>query len=791
MFKTFFKTAVRNLSKNKFFTVLNVIGLALGMSLSLLFIALLFFLNRFDDFHPNKQRIYRVTTQVYDKQDNPRYASSPAALAQNLKNFAGVEQVVRINGSLYEDAVYGEKKIRMQGYFADPAFFKVFNFPLMKGNKATAITNPHTVVISESKAKKIFGTKEPLGQTLQLGGYGNFLVTGIFKDLPENTHFSFEAIASYSTLESHGQSGPAGKNEEWTSFKNSYVYFLLAAGSKPGNVERYLAQIAKDRYVKEDIKASFRLQALNKIVPGPELYDQIGPNWGYLGLFLIGLMTLIVLIPACSNYINLSISQSLERMKEIGVRKVMGGRKKQIIFQFIVESTTIVLVALLLSVLFSEIIRKEFLSQMVETSPIDLTPTWQTFTGFLLFALLIGAVTGFVPALYFSKISVLNALKGKELKTSGRSIFRKIVLTTQFVISLGFIMAVIIIMRQYQYSINYDLGFEQKNLLDVNLQNVDQQLFKNEFAKLPSVQAISMSSDILGTGSGEERFVKAGNRLDSIPVFSMSVDENFISNTKLDLLAGDNFSKNPSYNARSIIVNEEFVNTLNLKDPYAALNKLIVLSDDSVYRIAGVLKNFHFSGLKEVIQPFFFEYDPGKFNYANIKLVSGNLMGSLAGMETLWKKIGGESKFSGQLLSDEIREAYSFYKIIMKLWGFFGLLAITIACLGLLGTVSFTIKKRVKEISIRKVMGASAQNLVLLLSKDFIKLMIIASVITIPLVYFLMEHVLTNTQHYSVQIGFVEIIASLLIMMLFVLTTILSQALKAANANPADNLRSE
>ena len=166
-------------------------------------------------------------------------------------------------------------------------------------------------------------------------------------------------------------------------------------------------------------------------------------------------------------------------------------------------------------------------------------------------------------------------------------------------------------------------------------------------------------------------------------------------------------------------------------------------------------------------------------------------MGSLAGMETLWKKIGGESKFSGQLLSDEIREAYSFYKIIMKLWSFFGLLAITIACLGLLGTVSFTIKKRVKEISIRKVMGASAQNLVLLLSKDFIKLMIIASVITIPLVYFLMEHVLTNTQHYSVQIGFVEIVASLLIMMLFVLTTILSQALKAANANPADNLRSE
>ena len=791
MFRNFFKTAIRNLSKNKFFTILNVIGLALGMSLSLLYIALLFFLNRFDDFHANKERIYRVTTQVYDKQDNPRYASSPAALAQNLKDFAGVEKVVRINGSLNEDAVYGEKKIRMEGYFADPEFFEVFNFPLVKGNKASAITNPNTIVISESEAEKIFGNREPMGETLQIEGYGNFLVTGVFKNLPENTHFGFEALASYSTLRSPQQSGSADSKEAWKSFKNSYVYFRLRADSKPANIERYLAQIAKNRYAGEDIKASFKLQALNKIVPGPELYDQIGPNWGYLGLFLIGLMTLIVLIPACSNYINLSISQSLERMREIGVRKVMGGRKKQIIFQFIVESTTIVLVALVLSCLFSEIIRKDLLSQMVETSPIDLTPTWQTFIGFLLFALLIGAVTGFVPALYFSKISVLNALKGKELKTSGRSVFRKIVLTTQFVLSLGFIMAVIIMMRQYQYSVNYDLGFDQKNLLDVNLQNMDQQLFKNEFAKLPAVQRISMSSHILGTGSAATRFVKTDNQLDSIAVSSMSVDDNFISNMKLDLLAGRNFSNNQPENLRLIIVNEEFVNRLNLKDPFAALDKLVVSTDSSVYRIAGVLKNFHYSGLKEVIQPFYFEYNPGKFRYANLKLASGNAVGDLAAMENLWKKIGGESKFSAQLFSEEIREVYSFYKTIMKLWSFLGLLAITVACLGLLGTVSFTIKKRVKEISIRKVMGASSENLVLLLSKDFIKLMLIASIITIPLVYLIFDRLLTQAQHYSIQIGFIEIFSSLIIMMLLGLTAILSQTLKAANANPADNLRAE
>jgi len=791
MFRNFFKTAVRNLSKNKFFTVLNVIGLALGMSLSLLYIALLFFLNTFDNFHPHKERIYRVTSQVYDKQENPRYASSPAGLADKLNHFSGVEKVVRIHSSLYGDAVYGEKKIHVEGYFADPDFFEMFNFPFVKGNKATAITNPNSIVISENEAKKIFGDKQPMGEMLAIEGYGNFLVTGVFKNLPENTHFGCEAIASYSTLKSYEKAGSADTEEGWKSFRGSFVYFRLREDAKLVNVERYLDQIAKDRYQKQDTKASFKVQPLNKIVPGPELYDQIGPNWGYLGLFLIGLMTLIVLIPACSNYINLSISQALERMREIGVRKVMGGRKKQIIFQFIVESTTIVLVALVLSMLLSEIIRKNLLSQMVETSPIDLTPTVPTFIGFLLFALLIGTVTGLVPALYFSKIPALNALKGKELKTSGRSIFRKIVLTTQFIISLGFIMAVIIITRQYQYSVNYDLGFDQKNLLDVNLQNIDPQRFKNEFSKISSVQKISMSSHILGTGSTAKRFVRTADQLDSIEVSSMAVDDNFISNMKLDLLSGKNFSNNQQENSRMIIVNEEFVNRFNLKDPFTALDKSILLTDSSAYRIAGVLKNFHFSGLKEVIQPFFFEYNPDKYNYANLKLVTGDVVGSIEAMEKLWKKTGGEGKLTARLFSDEIKETYAFYKMIMRFWSFLGLLAITVACLGLLGTVSFTIKKRVKEISIRKVMGATSENLVLLLSKDFIKLMVIASVITVPAVYFLMDYVLTNTQHYSVPIGFVEIIASLFIMMFFVLTTILSQTLKAANANPADNLRSE
>ncbi|WP_207432510.1 ABC transporter permease [Sabulibacter ruber] len=792
MIKNFFKTAWRNLSKNKFFTILNVIGLALGMSLSLLFIALLAFLSRYDDFHPHKDRIYRVTTQLHDKKENPRFASAPVNLAQQLENnFTGIEKVVRIHRSLYGDALYGEKKIRLGGYFADPQFLEVFNFPLLKGNKATALTNPNSIVLSETVAGKIFNGKEALGEMIKIEGYGNFLVTGVAQDVPENSHMQFEALVSYASLVSHLGTSFLTKEENWKSFTDSFVYFRVSETTDPDNIQQALNGLAKQKYAKEQVKASFQLQALDDIVPGPQLYDSLGQTWDTLSLLLTGFITLVVLIPACSNYINLSISQSLERMKEIGVRKVFGAQKEQVFVQFIVESTTIVLVALLLSGMIYEVIRTDFISQMVETSPIDLSPTWLTFLGFFLFALLVGVIAGLVPALYFSKMSPVNALKGKEVKTSGRSIFRKVVLTTQFMLSLGFIMAVVIMLRQYQYSINYDFGFEQANVLDVELQNVDPQIFKNEYGKVPSVKRISLSSHLLGLEPAPERQLQILQQEDSVGAFSISVDEAFITNMKLELLAGNDFSEDKAENARLIIVNEEFVKKLKLKEPSAAIGRWLVLPEGKEVRIAGVLKDFHFADLKEAITPFFFEYDPATFQYANLKLESSDVAGSLTTMETLWKKIGGEGKFTAQLFSNEIKDAYDFYLMIMKLWGFLGLLAITVACLGLLGTVSFTIKKRYKEISIRKVMGASSLSLLLLLSKDFVVLMVVASVITIPVMYFMFTHLLASTQHYSIEIGFIEIFISVVIMMVLGLVTILSQTLKAANANPVVYLRAE
>lgn len=361
----------------------------------------------------------------------------------------------------------------------------------------------------------------------------------------------------------------------------------------------------------------------------------------------------------------------------------------------------------------------------------------------------------------------------------------------QFVLSLAFIMIVVIMVQQYRFSVKYDLGFQQEGMLNVDLQKAEPQLVKNEFEKLSFAQGISMSSHALGAGTVPGRYVKQAEKSDSIKVSAMSVDENFIANMGLTLVRGKNFTDNATANQRLVIINEVFAKKLSPDDAYGAIDQLIIMPDKREVKVAGIVKDFNYASLSSPIGSFLFEYAPKYFKYANIHLESTHLSQAFSEMEAAWKPIGKGDKFRSAFLSDQIRDAYGFYFMLVKIWGFFGLLAITIACLGLLGTVVFTIKNRVKEVSIRKVMGASSESLVYLLSRDFIILMIIASIITIPSVKYLMEWVMLHDQYYNVPIGAVEIGISLAIVLVLGMITVLSQTLKAANTNPVDNLRVE
>jgi len=794
MFKNYFKTATRNLSRHKFFTTLNVFGLALGMSLNLLFVAMVVFTFQFDNFHTNKDNIYRVITHVRDRQDNPSYASAPIGTAQLLKgNFTGVEKVVRIHQSANKEARYGNTTFSLKKYFVDAAYLSMFDFPLQQGNAATSLVKPNTMVITESAASRIFGGKDPMGELVFIEPFGEVMITGVANDMPKNTHLKVEALVSFATLISYNGASFTDDEKNWDNFYNAYTYVQLADNASPAPIEAFLNGVAKEKYKTPEFQASFELQPLEKIVPGPELDNDLGNEWSYQEILLMGVLPMLILLAACSNYVSLAVSQSLRRMKEIGVRKVMGGQKRQIFMQFVMESTIIMLLAVTLSYFFFEVIRDETLSITGELDFIDLNPTPGTFIGFLFFALLVGFVAGIVPALHFSKIGPTHALKGKEAQTKKGSRFtlRKVVITSQFILSLGFTMAIVIMVQQYRYSVNYDFGFDQERILNVDLQQADPQLVRNEFEKLSFVSLMSMSSHPLGAGDVPLLYVKQIDSPDSINANLMAIDENFITNMGLKLMLGRNFTSDAGENARLIIINEVFAKSLSPDDPSAALDQVLILPDKREVRVAGILKDFHYASLQSPIGNFFFEYAPANFRYANFHFQSTNERQAFVEMEEAWKPVGDGSRFKAQFLSDQISDAYSFYGRIVKMWGFMGLLAITIACLGLLGTVVFTVKNRVKEVSIRKVMGASSKSLVYLLSKDFIVLLATAGVITIPAVYILMELMLQEAQYYHAPIGVFDIIISLVVVSALGLTTIFSQTWKAANTNPVDNLRVE
>jgi putative ABC transport system permease protein len=795
LIQNYYKTAIRNMKKNRFFTILNVFCLSLGMSITLLFVALLAFITRYDDFHPKKDRIYRITSHVKDNEENPQFASAPAPLSHKLKDeFTGIETVAPFQTILSREVIYHEQRIANDGFFAGPEFLSVFNFPFVKGSVESALVNPNSIVITETEAERIFGAAEPMGETVVIEPYGDFVVTGVLKDVPKNSHISFRSLASYSTL--IALNGPTFMEQEegWQKFTNSYVYFVISEKSDAADVQGYLNKVAKDKYrTPTEYLAEFKLQHLSEIVPGPRLFNSVGGQWDYFSLILTGGIMLIILIPACANYVNLSISQSLNRMKEIGVRKVMGGQRKQIFFQFVTETVLTMFLALALSYLIFEAIRFEFL-RIIGDDLTDLNPTGLTILYFILFAILVGLVAGITPALYFSKINPVRALKGKPEQTRRGFQFpmRKVMITAQFILSMVFIMSVIIMLQQYRYSVNYDHGFQQRNILDVELQRINPEIVRNEFVGLSSVEKISMSSHVLGLDFDDENYVRVDDAHDSIPSAAISIDQNFISNMELKLLAGRDFSENASENRQFIIVNEELVKKLGVVELHAAIGSSLILQDGRAVRIGGVVKNFYHAGLTERIGCLYFIYDPSRFAFANLKLGSDDNVRDRAAIEAQWKKMGGETKFKAKFFADEVSDAYSFYFEVISIWGYLGLMAITVSCLGLLGTVVFTMRNRLKEVSIRKVVGASSQGLVYMLSKDFIILMLIASVITVPGVYLAFtKWLLPSLQHYAKPVGYLEVVVGMLVVAGLGLSTILSQTLKAANTNPVDNLRAE
>lgn len=786
MIQNYLKIAVRNIYRHKYFSLINVAGLSIGMSVSLLLISLLSYVNSYDNFHEKKENIYSISSHRTEGIEEYDLSSSPVALADKIKNeFATAKQVVRINSSFIGEVVLKNENLPLRGYYVDPQFLSLFTFELIEGNSSLVLNQANSIVLTESAANKLFSTTDAVGKVVEMKDLGSFQVTGLMKDHPKNSHLRFEALVSYSSLPVISSS----TEEQWTNYRNQYVYVNLPDKASVSKMQDYLNSISGNAYSSYPVKATFQLQELDGLVK-KDLMNAPGPKWEASGFWIFGLISLLILLPACFNYTNISIARALKRSKEIGLRKTMGGLKDQIFFQFLMETIVITMISLIGALLLFLMARAEFQSMLVDASATDLSLTVKSVSLFVLFALLTGTIAGLSPAFYFARLNPIQALKSQSQgKVFSGMRLRKILTTFQFALTFGFILCLVVLGRQYRHSLNYDFGFHRENILNVDLQDANAQTLKTEFSKIASVQSVSLSSGTLGVGAPSTTVHYTVNN-DSVEVAQLFIDDQFIQNFGLKLIAGTDFKDEKFSVEKEIIVNEEFLKAFKIADAESAIGQTYKVGNQEL-KIAGVLKNFHFASLLVRIEPFFFRMNPNEYSVVNLSIVSDDTHASLSAIEKVWRSIEQDRKFEARFFDDELNQAYDFYEVLLKVVGFLGLLALSVSLLGLLGMVVYTSEGRTKEVGIRKVMGASTWNITYLLSKEYLRLMIIASILALPLAVLFMDKILASQQHYSIKLSVWDIVLSMIILMIFGLSTIASQTFRTASANPAETLKCE
>lgn len=783
MFRNYLTVASRSLYQHKYFSLLNVFGLAIGMSVSLMLIALISYVKTYDDFHEHRAHIYTVTSERTEGVDQYAYATAPVLLTEPLAQHPDVRRAVRIRAGFDETVKRVQGTVPLRGYYVEPSFLEVFSYRITQGNAAVALSKPNQVVLTESAALRLFNATDVLGKTLELEPSGLLEIGAVMKDHPINSHLKFDVLVSYATLPEPS----ASVKDQWMNYGREYVYVWLREGATTDRVQAELDQLAQRTYSGLPIKAVFAMQHLSDIAMGPDYRQAIGPKWEMSGMIVFIVVALMILLPACFNYTNISIARALKRAKEIGLRKTMGGQQHQIFFQFITETVVITLVALGVGILIFLLARSEFKSLLAASSALDLSLTPRMLLWFFLFALGAGLVAGVFPALYFGALNPIQALKNKVHGRSSAMRVRKVLTVMQFTLSFGFILALVVFTRQYRYSVGFDFGFDKSNIVNVPLKGADPARVRNEFAQLASVQQITFASNVLGMGYSKTWIKSPGN--DSLEVAQIFIDPQYLQTFRLTLLAGTNFSDEAWQREQGIIVNEEFLKAYEITHPAEALGRTFDV-DSTTLQVIGVVKNFHFATLRLPIDKFFFRLHPNQYAYAHVRVQPNDPYTLFSELEKRWKNVS-DQPFSARFFEHDIEEAYSMYKTLIKIIGFLGLLALSISLLGMLGMVVYTSETKAKEVGIRKVMGASVYGITFLLSKDYLRLMLLAVLIGAPVTAALFSWFMPYIQYYSVRLNGWDILWATLVLASLGLATIASQTYRTAMANPAETLRAE
>ncbi|AEI49478.1 ABC transporter permease [Runella slithyformis] len=803
MIGSYIKTSKRNLMRNKLFSFINIVGLAISMSVGLLLIAFVLDLHSYDRFHTKGDRIYRITNVLTsNREQSSKFASTSIKAGKLIREkVTGIEEVAILR-DFSQDAKVDNTILPVKGFWAEPSMLRIFTFPMLEGNPDTALKDPYSIVLTEAAAKKLFGNEPALGKAIQFDSL-NYRVTGIMKDIPFFSHIHFEALVSFSTAE---QLNRNDKNfEQWSNMSLNYVYLLLPSTADIASIRSQFTAIAKEENrVEESSFIQLELLPLYNIVVGENLRDMrgsVGPHMPPVMLWIVGGLALVVLLSACFNYTNLSIARGIRRFKEVGLRKAIGAGKSQVWQQFLAEAIMISLAALFLSFFLFLLLRPQLISlapEMQRTVKLDLTPAM--IIAFLLFSVTVGVAAGFMPALFFSKVSAISALRNvSSVKVFKRLTIRRILVVVQYTVTLIFITTTAIGYVQYKNILEFDLGFKTENILNINMQGNKSDAFFRELSEMPEVTALSKSLIITAVGNAWGGFMKYKDSRDSALVLTNHIDENYLALHEYKLIAGENFRARPTTTAAAteVIVNQQVLKRFNIgnKNPEKAIGEEITFSSFHGTRrmtIIGVMKDFHYGKVDNLIEPTAFMFrTPDDRTIINAKIRSNDMPATLAKIESAWKKFDRVHPFQAKFYDEEIEEAYSEFSVMIKIIGFLSFLAISIASMGLFGMVAFTTETRLKEISIRKVMGASYGNLIFLLSRNFILLLSISAFIALPVTYLFFEKMVLTRFPYHTPVQAVELLVGLPAVLLIAFLMIGSQTMKAAKSNPAEVLKSQ
>ncbi len=807
MIKNYFKTAWRNLMKYKLYSFLNIAGLTVGILCSCLIFLYVTDELSYDNYNPLAERTYRINFFGKFGERAVSSAQSPAPAGPLFKReMPQVEEMCRLlpNGRSivkYENTSFNESNV----LFADSSLFRVFNFPLLQGNAATALTEPNTAVMSVTMAKKYFGISDAIGRTIKLDNDKLYKITAVMKDIPANTHFKCDMFLSMASVED-------SRADNWGS-TNYATYLVLKEGTNTEQFSKTMTQsfikhfsaVLKqylnttwEEFTKSGNYARLELFPLQKIHLYSQLEDELDVNGDIKYVYIFSIVGILILALACINFINLTTARASKRAKEVGIRKVAGATRSGLARQFLgecffisIQSWILALtLAWLLLPFFNQLAGKQFSAGNIFS--------WQFLPASFLITVVTGLLAGLYPALFLSSFTPVKVLKGAKEISQSKSLLRNGLVVFQFFITTVLLVSAFVVYKQLEYIRNKNLGFDKEQVLVVNdgyLLGNNVQAFKQRLLQLPSVSNVSVTNILaVSKDANNTSIIKGRNPSteNTVLVNNMWVDADFVKTMGIQIVQGRDVSKINVSDSTAVLINEELAKSFGYPSKPVIGQEIGLPQDEgklSMYNIVGVMKDYNYGSLHSKIGPLVL-FPNGSANFINVKCKTTQITSLISLLETAWKEMAPGQPFSYNFLDEKFAQIYETENRIGKITGVFTVIAIIIACMGLLGLVTFMAEQRRKEIGIRKVLGAGTFTITSLMAKDFIKLVLVSVVFAFPVAWYGMSKWL-NDFAYRIEMQWWMFALIALAALVIALLTVSFQAIKAAVANPVKSLRTE